>query len=173
MKSILTAVASGVVGAVVSATMVAQAQPTKTPSAAAYISSNRLFTESTQGRAEATRIQTLQRQRAAELRTKAQALEATRQQLASATDPGARTQLAQQEQQQRADLERSTQQAQIEMQNLQREVDADLRRRVRAVLDEMMKTQNYQLVLNSDIALMWAAPELDLTAPVIAKMNGQ
>ena len=173
MKAVLTALASGIVGAVVSGTMVAQAQPAKTPSAAAYISSNRLFTESTQGRAEATRIQNLQRQRATELRAKAQTLEATRQQLAAATDPGARTQLQQQELQQRADLERSTQQAQLEMQNLQREVDADLRRRVRAALDEMMKTQSYQLVINSDAAVMWASPELDLTSAVIARMNGQ
>jgi Skp family chaperone for outer membrane proteins len=73
----------------------------------------------------------------------------------------------------RIDLERATQQAQVDLQALQREVNGNLQRRVRTVLDQLMANQPYQLVINSDSSLVWSAPELDLTTAVVARMNGQ
>jgi Skp family chaperone for outer membrane proteins len=173
MKTWIIALVSAVVGSTVSLTMVGQAQASKTPSAVAWVSATRIIAESTHGRTEAQRVQTAQQQRANDLRSKQQLLETTRQQLATTADAAARAELQQRELQHRTDLERSTQQAQIEFQTLQRDFNADLQRRVRAALDELMKTQSYQLVLNSDVSLMWAAPELDMTSAVIARMNAQ
>jgi Skp family chaperone for outer membrane proteins len=171
MKVIATAVASAVLGSALSLTLVGQAQAVKTPSAVAFVSASRILSESTAGKAEATKMQTLQQQKTAELRAKQQTLEATRQQLATTADAGQRLELQQKEIQQRTDLERSTQQAQVDFQTLQREVNTELQRRVRAVLDDLMKTQSYQLVINSDLTTMWASPDLDLTTAVIGRMN--
>ena len=173
MKSWLVAVPSALVASVLSLTLVGQAQPARTPSAVAYVNANRLLTESTHGRAEVGRMQALQQQKTSELRAKQQTLEATRQQLSQSADSAARMQLQQQEQQQRTDLERSTQQAQADIQALQREVNTDMQQRVRSALDEIMKTQSYQLVVNADTSVLWAAPDLDLTSAVVERLNGK
>ena len=119
------------------------------------------------------RIQSLQQQRTADLRAKQQALEAVRQQLTTATDSAARLELQQKEFQQRTELERDSLKAQTDLQTLQREVNVDLQSRVKTILDDLMKTQNYQIVLNADTSVMWALPEVDLTAAVVGRMNGQ
>jgi len=171
MKSSLVAVASALIASIVSLTLVGQAQPAKTPSAVAYVSAARVLTESVQGRAVGGRLQALQQQKATELRAQQQALEATRAQLAKPGDPAARIQLQQQEQQQRVDFERSSQQAQVDLQALQREANLELQRSVKAALDDIMKSQSYQVVLNADASVVWASPEHDLTAAVVARLN--
>lgn len=173
MKLIFASLASAIVASLVSATVVGQAQVTKTPSAVAFVSPTRILTESTYGRAEATRVQSIQQQKANDVRAKQQTLEATRQQLITSSDASERAQLQQREAQQRGELERATQQAQLELQQLQREVNTELQRRVRTALDDILKSQSYQLVLNGDAAMMWGAPELDLTAAVVGRMNTQ
>lgn len=173
MKSFFIAITSALVGSLLSLTVIGQAQTAKTPSAVAYVSPSRILSESTHGRSEAARIQSAQQQRATDLRAKQQALDATRQQLATVTEAAARTQLEQKEQQERTDLERATQQAQTDLQTLQREVNVDLQQRLKAALDDLMKTQSYQLILNSDVSVIWSQPELDLTPAVVGRMNGQ
>ena len=143
------------------------------PLSVAYVNTNRVLADSTHGRTQLTRLQTLQQQKSTELRTKQQALEATRTKLAQAADRAARAPLAQQEQQQRQDFERSTQQAQADIQALQREVNADLQSRVKGALVEMVKTQNFQLVLNSDTSVVWSSPGLDVTAAVVQRLNAK
>jgi Skp family chaperone for outer membrane proteins len=173
MKFMLIAIIGAVLGSTLSLTVVGQAQSSKAPSAVAFISANRILNESTQGRSQLGRIQSLQQRLNADLRTKQQALEETRQQLGAATDNTAKLTLQQKEQQQRTELERTTQQAQVDLQNLQRGVNADLQQRVKVTLDELMKTQAYQAVLNSDVNMMWSTPELDLTSAVVGRMNRQ
>src|SRR5262249_14955385 len=153
--------------------VVGHAQSAKTPSALAFVSATRLFAETAHGRSEAARLQAMQQQRVLDLRTKQQALDATRQALAASTDAAARTTLQQKEIEQRTDLERATQQAQTDYQALQRQINTDFEQRLKSTLDDLMKTQTYQLVLNSDNGVVWAAPELDLTSAVVTRMNGQ
>src|SRR5262245_26858961 len=135
MKTFIVAVAAAIVGSIFSLTLVGQAQPVKTPSAVAFVSTARVLAESTIGRASASRMQTTQTQRTADLRTKQQALESTRQQIAASADGPARQALLQKEIQERTDFERSTAQFQVDLQSLQREINADLLRRVKAALD--------------------------------------
>jgi Skp family chaperone for outer membrane proteins len=170
MKTFLTAISSAVVGSVLSMTWVGYAQTAKTPSAVAFVSANRVLAESP----GAARLQSMQQQHAGELRTRQSALEATRQQLATTADGPGRLELQQKELQQRTELERMTVQFQNEYQALQREVATDLQRRVKTVLDDMMKSEPYQLILSSDNSVMWnGSPELDLTAAVIKRLNAQ
>jgi Skp family chaperone for outer membrane proteins len=173
MKPFLIAVSAALVGSISSLAVVGQAQPAKAPSAVAFVSANRLLNETTHGRSEASRLQAAQQQRAADLRSKQQALEAIRQQVVAAGDAATRTELQQKETQQRTELERATQQAQLDLQNLQRDINADLQQRLKTVLNDLMKTQPYRLVVNSDTSVMWGEPELDLTSAVVARMNGQ
>jgi Skp family chaperone for outer membrane proteins len=173
MKTFLTTTAAAIVGSLFSLTLVGQAQPAKTPSAVAYVSTSRVLSESVAGRAAASRMQTMQTQRTTELRTKQQALETTRQQITTAADGTARQALQQKEIQERTDFERSTAQLQVDLQTLQREINADLLRRVKAALDELMKNQPYQVVLNNDSSVLWGVPELDMTNAVVGRMNAQ
>jgi Skp family chaperone for outer membrane proteins len=173
MKSFLTITASALVGSLISLTAVGQAQQAKTPSGVAFVSPSRILAETVHGRSEAGRVQAVQQQRAADLRSKQQTLDETRRQLAAASDPAARSELQQKEIQQRTEFERATQQAQAELQTLQRDINVELQQRVKTILDDLMKTQGYQLVLNSDVSVMWSDRSLDLTAAVVGRLNGQ
>jgi Skp family chaperone for outer membrane proteins len=173
MKSLLIAVTAALMGSTLSFALVGHAQSARTPASIAFVSASHVLTDTAAGRSEASRLQTMQQQRARDLMAKQQALIATRQELASSSDATARIALQQKETQQRTELEQATQQAQIEYQNLQRQINVALQQQLKAVLDDLMKTQNYQLVLNSDTALLWSVPDLDLTPAVVAKMNAQ
>jgi Skp family chaperone for outer membrane proteins len=150
-----------------------QAPASRTSATVRYVSPQRVFSESADGKAEIARMQALQQQKTTELRTRQQTLETTRQQLAQATEASARTQLQQQEQTQRADLERATMQAQADLQGLQRQVQTTVLGKVKAALDDVTKGQNIDLVLNADQAVVWAAPGADLTDAVLARLNAK
>lgn len=138
--------------------------------AVAHVSAQRIGTDTTEGRAGVARVQAVQRERAEDVRRKQQALEATRSQMSQA-QAGDRARLQAQEQQQRVELERSVAKAQVDIQAVQREVNADLLAKVKAVVAEIAPGLNIQLVLNSESAVVWAAPNLDLTDTVITRMN--
>src|SRR5690242_19645599 len=89
------------------------ALPVATP--IATISTSRIVSESAEGKAGLAKLQALQQARAEDLRTKTEKLEATRLRLATA-DAAARTQLQAEADQERADLDRATVQAQTEVQ---------------------------------------------------------
>lgn len=137
----------------------------------AYVSVQRVLSESTAAKADAAHLLAMQQQKAQELRQKQQALEATQQQLGGAAGVFRGQQLRQQAQQQRADLERATAQAQSDLQSLQRQLQTDFRRRLKSALDDLVKRQGVQLVLNEDTAVVWTAPGSDLTAAVIERLN--
>lgn len=138
----------------------------------AFVSAQRISAETVEGKAGVARVQALQRERTADLRTKQQALEETRRELARTTiDAAERVKLQAQEQSQRTELERAAARAQLDLQALQRDINQELRGKVVGVLEEVAKEKRVQVVLNAETAVVWAAPELDLTAEVIARMS--
>ena len=139
----------------------------------AYVSSQRVMAESNEGKARQARLQTMQVQKMGELKAKQQALTATRQQLAKAPDAASRSQLQQQELQQRTDFERSTLQAQAELQNLQRQTNTELQEKVRPILEQLAKERNIRMILNAESAVAWGDPGLDLTAQVVERLDAQ
>ena len=171
MKTLLVAASVILLATVYSMTARGQAPPSRGSSPIGYLSAQRVLTESTDGKAGVARLQNLQQQRTAELRAKQQTLDTTRQQLAQSSESATRVQLQEQELQQRTDLERATAQAQTEVQALQRELQIALQARLKSVLDEMLKDHNIQVILNSDTAVVWAAPGLDVTAALIDRLN--
>jgi Skp family chaperone for outer membrane proteins len=147
------------------------AQTVPRPAAMAYISQGRVLAETADGKAITSRMQGMQQQRAAELRIKQQAWEATRQQVAQASDNEARANLQKQELQQRGEFERATVQTQIDLQTAQRQAQAELHGKLKPILDDLAKSHDFQVVLNADTSLVWAAPGLDLTALAIERLN--
>jgi Skp family chaperone for outer membrane proteins len=137
----------------------------------AYVSSQRLSRDSALGKAGTARIQAMQQQRQSEIRARQQTLEATRQQMLKATTPEERARLGSQEVTQRIELERSTMQAQQDLQNLQQEISADLRPKVIAAINEVLKGTRVEVVANLETAIVWALPGLDLTTAVIERMD--
>jgi Skp family chaperone for outer membrane proteins len=175
MKNLLFSLSIIAVTAVLSVAAAAQNPAPPRPAGIGYINPQRIFAESSEGKADVARVVALQQQKASELRVRQQTLDTTRQQLAQAADGPTRTPLLQQETVQRTDLERATAQAQADIQTLQREVNTELLNRVKSVLDVVAKEQNIQLVLNADASLIWAAPGTgaDLTSVVIERMNAK
>jgi Skp family chaperone for outer membrane proteins len=136
----------------------------------AFISVQRVLTESADGKAELAKLQGVQQTRTTELRAKQSQLEATRNELMGAS-LAARGQLQNQEQQQRTELERLTVQSQVELQNVQRQINSEMMVKVKRVLDTMLKGRNVQAVLSADAAVVWGRTNLDLTSAVIAQLN--
>ncbi len=151
----------------------AQPRAVTAPGPVAYVSSQRISNETSDGKAGVARLQTLQRERAAAVRTKQQALETTRQQMTLAKDDAARVRLRAEEQQQRTELERAAAQSQADFLALQRQVSAEVATKVKAALQEVVKGTEVQVVLNGESSVVWAAPGLDLTSAVIERMNAQ
>jgi Skp family chaperone for outer membrane proteins len=171
MKIFLVASSIVLLATVFSMTARGQAPAARGATQIGYISAQRITTESTEGKAGVARLQAMQQQLTAELRTKQQALDSTAQQLAQASDVAARGRLQEQVVQQRTDLERATAQAQTALQTLQRELQVALQARLKSVLDETLKDQNFQMILNADTSVVWAAPGLDMTTAVLERLN--
>jgi Skp family chaperone for outer membrane proteins len=145
-------------------------QATQASPAIGVLDSQRVVTESTEGKARLAKVQALQRQKATELKARQDALDAIQQQLAKTTEPAARTQLVQQEQQERDEFQRATVQAQADIQALQRQNNAEFQAHVRSILTEVLKGKNITIVL-SDAAVVWTLPQFDLTDEVLQRLN--
>ena len=136
-----------------------------------YVSGQRISAESAAGRAGTARLQAMQAERSAQIRARQQALETTRKQLAGATTPEERARLTQQETTERTDIDRAAIQMQQELQKLQNEISGELRQKIVAVLNEVLKGTKVEMVANLETAVVWAAPGLDITSLVLEKMN--
>jgi len=150
-----------------------QQRPAPPGGPVAFVVSQRISNETTEGKAGIARIQALQRERTADARTKQEALQATRRQIDVTADSADRTRLQAQEQQQRADLEKAVNQSQVDLQNLQRQISSELGVKVKAAIEELVKGTSVQVVLSADTTVVWAAQGLDLTSPVIERLNAQ
>ena len=171
MKTLPVWLAVTVLGAI--AVGLAQPRAVTAPGPVAYVSSQRISNETADGKAGVARLQTLQRERAADVRTRQQALETTRQKMTLAKDDAARVRLRAEEQQQRTELERAAAQSQADFLSLQRQVSAEVATKVKAAVQEVVKGTEVHLVLNGESSVVWAAPGLDLTSAVIERMNAQ
>ena len=137
----------------------------------AFISSQRLSNESTEGKAGMARILAVQQRTTAAMRSLQQSLEATRQELAKTPSGEARVKLQEREFQQRSEIERAVVKARSELQATQRQVGNELQSKTRAVLDELLKGRDVQVVLQGESVVVWSAPGLDLTNEVIERLN--
>lgn len=150
-----------------------QQRPAPPSGPVAFVVSQRISNETTEGKAGIARIQALQRERTADARTKQEALQATRRQIDATQDSAERTRLQAQEQQQRTDLEKAVNQSQVELQSLQRQISNELGVKVKAAIEDLVKGTGVQVVLSADTTVVWAAQGLDLTSSVIERLNAR
>jgi Skp family chaperone for outer membrane proteins len=162
-----------IAGSVLSSAFVRQSNVTTASSPVALVSTQRILTESAEGKAGIARLQAFQQKTTADLRTQQQKIEQIHQQMLSA-NASEKTALQTSEQQQRAELERMTAHAQSDFQAVQRELNSDLMLKVRGILNDLLRDQpNVQVVLSSEAVLVWSRSNLDLTDKVLAKLNEQ
>ena len=173
MKTVPLWLAIAMVPALALAAGALQQRPAPPSGPVAFVVSQRISNETTEGKAGIARIQALQRERAADARTKQEALQATRRQIDATQDNAERTRLQAQEQQQRTDLEKAVNQSQVDLQNLQRQISNELGAKVKVAIQDLVKGTGVQLVLSADNTVVWAAQGLDLTSPVIERLNAQ
>jgi Skp family chaperone for outer membrane proteins len=169
MKTVLLSLALALATALAAGAVQQRSAPPSGP--IAFVVSQRISNETAEGKAGIARIQALQRERTAEVRTKQEALQTIRRQLDATQDAAERTRLQTQEQQQRTDLERVVSQTQVDVQNLQRQISNELGVKVKTVIAELVKGTGVQVVLSADTTIVWAAQGLDLTSPVIERLN--
>jgi Skp family chaperone for outer membrane proteins len=141
------------------------------PAAVAFVSPQRIGKETPQGKATLARVQAAQQTHNTAIKARQDALEATRRQLAGTTAPESRARLQALGQQQTLELQSTLVKAQAEQQELARQANVDLLKAVQSAVADVVKDRQIQVVLNSETAVIWASPSIDLTDAVIARMN--
>ena len=137
----------------------------------AYVNVQQVAAMSSEGKAAAERIKTLQEQKSRELQEKNKALQTAQQKLeqgGSVLSDSARAQLQAEIDRQQRDLQRFTEDAQQDVQQLAEQVEADFNRKLTPVIDKVAKQKQVHFVFNAaQSGLIWAEPGLDLTAEVV------
>jgi outer membrane protein len=141
----------------------------------AFINPQRIFQESTEGKAALARINTLVQQKQKEGQDKQKALEANQQKLQNSSgvmNEQARSQLEKEIERQQREGQRFQQDAQNEIQELQNEVQQEFIKKVSPLIEAVAKEKGLQMVFDlSNAGLAWWDPGLDLTADVIKKLD--
>jgi outer membrane protein len=141
----------------------------------AYVVLQRIANESADGRVATTRIQALQQKKAAELNEKNKQLTGMQQKLekeGSVMNPAAAAELQKNIEKLNVEVQRFTQDAQAEVQELQQELQQEFQQRLEPVLSQVATEMNLQFVFNGpDAGLVWADSALDISAEVIKKLD--
>ena len=142
----------------------------------AFVVLQRIANESADGKTATTRIQALQQKKAAELTDKQKQLQ-TR--AAEAREGSERAQQRPPPASCRSrssgcqvEIQRFTQDAQAEVQELQQQLQQEFQVRLEPVLQEIGKEKGLHFIFNGpDAGLVWADASLDISADVIKKLD--
>ena len=141
----------------------------------AYVVLQRIANESADGRVATTRIQALQQKKAAELNEKNKQLTSMQQKLekeGSVMNASAASELQKNIERLNVEVQRFTQDAQAEVQELQQELQQEFQQRLEPVLSQVATEMGLQFVFNGpDAGLVWADSALDISAEVIKKLD--
>jgi outer membrane protein len=141
----------------------------------AYVVLQRIANESADGRVATTRIQALQQKKAAELTEKSKQLTGMQQKLekeGSVMSASAAADLQKNIEKLNVDVQRFTQDAQAEVQELQQQLQQEFQQRLEPVLSQVATDMGLQFVFNGpDAGLVWADSALDISGEVIKKLD--
>ena len=141
----------------------------------AFVVLQRIANESADGKTATTRIQALQQKKAAELTDKNKQLQTAQQRLekeASVLSATASGELQKQVEKLTVEIQRFTQDAQAEVQELQQQLQQDFQVRLEPVLQEIGREKGLHFIFNGpDAGLVWADNALDISADVIKKLD--
>jgi outer membrane protein len=137
----------------------------------AYVNVQAVAAASVEGKVAAEKIKVLQEQKSRELQEKNKALQTAQQKLeqgGSVLSDTARTQLQAEIERQQRDLQRFTEDAQQDVQQLAEQVEGEFNRKLTPVIDRVAKQKGVHFVFNaSQSGLIWAENGMNLTAEVI------
>ena len=142
----------------------------------AYINLQEVAQASAQGKAFNAKVQALQEQKVKELQDKNKTLQAAQDKLEKGgsvlSEQAAAQQKADIDRQQR-DIQRATEDAQQEIQSLTQQLQGEFERILMPVIDKVAKDKQVHFVFDAaQSGLVWADPSMDLTADVIAALDG-
>jgi outer membrane protein len=137
----------------------------------AYVNVQAVAAASVEGKVAAEKIKGLQEQKSRELQERNKALQSAQQKLeqgGSVLSDSARAQLQADIERQQRDLQRFTEDAQQDVQQLAEQVEGEFNRKLTPVIDKVAKQKGVHFVFNAaQSGLIWAEPGMDLTAEVI------
>jgi outer membrane protein len=141
----------------------------------AYVVLQRIANESADGRVATTRIQAMQQKKAAELNEKNKQLTTMQQRLekeASVMSASVAAELQKNIEKLNVEVQRFTQDAQAEVQELQQSLQQEFQQRLEPVLQQVAQDMGLQFVFNGpDAGLVWADASLDISTEVIKKLD--
>ena len=141
----------------------------------AYVVLQRIANESADGRVATTRIQALQQKKAAELNEKNKQLTAAQQKLekeGAVMSAAVGAELQKTIERLNVEVQRFTQDAQAEVQELQQTLQQEFQQRLEPVLQQVATDMGLQFVFNGpDAGLVWADAALDISGEVIKKLD--
>jgi Skp family chaperone for outer membrane proteins len=158
-------------GAIVFA--MATAYPRTAGPAMVTVSIQRVSSQSEVGKRANQQLETIRKERGRELAAKQKELEDVVRQLArnEGLSPADRERLLQDETRRRAEFQQLTQQAQGALQAAQAKLQTEIRAQLTPILSDIAKRYGADVVLNSDAAVVWAAPGTDTTDEVLRRLN--
>jgi Skp family chaperone for outer membrane proteins len=141
----------------------------------AFVSPERAFYESNDGKAAQARLETLQSQAAREVDARNVKLKTLQQELAqrgSVLAEGARRERQQEIDRFEIDLKRFVEDAQAQFLGVQRDLENAFLAKFGPAVDSVARKRGLLFVLNQDSGVLaWADPSLDITADVVAAVN--
>jgi len=156
-----------------------QAAPAETPfptgAKYAFVNIQRVAAESAQGKALSSRVQELNAAKLTELTNKNKALQTSQQKLdsgASVLSDTARAQLEKDIDRQNTEIQRFTDDAQKEVQDLQNELQAEFQQKLGPVIQQIAQEKKLEILFSAlDAGIIWADAGLDLTTEVIRRFD--
>ena len=142
----------------------------------AYVNVQAVAAESSEGKAAAAKIKSLQDARVKELQDKNKALQAAQQKLeagGSVMNDQARAQLQADIERQQRDIQRFTEDAQQDITAATQQAQDEFGRKLQPVIDRVAKEKGVDFVFNAaESGLIWAKEGMNLTAEVIKAFDG-
>ena len=155
-----------------------QAAPAQFPTGArmAYLNVQVIASDSVEGKAAATKITDFQTTKTNELAAKNKALEAAQQKLSksgSVMSDDARAQLQKEVDKQTLEIQRAQQDAQTELEELNRQLNADFQRKLAPIIQQVSIEKGVIILFSRgpDSGIVWADPALDLTADILKRFD--
>ncbi len=141
----------------------------------AYVSPQRAFAMSADGKAAEGRLAALEAERSKEIAARSARLkemESALQQGAGVLGDTARRQREIEVERFQIDTKRFIEDAQAEFLGVQRNLESSFFTKLRPALESVAKERNLLFVINEDAGLLaWANPTLDITADVVTRLN--
>jgi Skp family chaperone for outer membrane proteins len=139
----------------------------------AYVSPQRVFVASNDGKAAQARLASLQSEASREVEARNAKLKALQQELAqraSVLAEAARREREQEIERFQIDIQRFVEDAQARFMGVQRDLENAFLAKFAPAVDSVAKKRQLLFVLNEDV-LAWADPDLDITPDVISVVN--